>query len=868
VARPLSTSEPATLNAIGKLTELASRALAVAESKPKPDDASTIDSLRDLALRAKKLHFAAARPACLGFFGPSQAGKSFLVGALLSHELGSLEVIARDRKLDFLSKINPAKGVESTGVVTRFSTRPLDPPLQRGDFVCRLLSLETLLASMATGFLVECTSPHVEADVVETCLRDARLAQGPAAPAAFREAWETVWHDLGKKYQDRHPYLSELRRHATLSSGSWKADVRTTRGWLSVYSLLWGGPKHAPDIERLMDLLVEGLEVVGHAESVEAEAANVEASSQGASLIDAGCLNAVGGAKVPVRVYLAGKSTGAGIPDPQAGREVTVDAGILAALITEIHLAFAPAPGSLLEHADILDFPGGRALKGINGFGKAELSTGRLEHAIEVYKRGKLTHLFEQYAALREITGLCLCSPGPTKPEAIQLQSQVEQWLKIRHGAATPQVTGEVERPSLFVALTKFDMSLGALRSDNASDRWESRVQEACVDFWARNPSSWILNWGQRGRAFDNLFWIRNPYADQMRSLAPGHADFEKVKSGFFAARAVQRHMAHSQEKWAAVEGDDASGLPKSGVPLLAARMRDKLAENVKGREILAEAQAVHEELAALLKALAPSRSAEEEKERIALQAKLLVDAVSRAMGKEASGAPFGRLVDTLTVDEATVTAEVAKIHATVAPMSIKTSDKVKRMIVHLVRAWRDEATRRFRESALELPKSAVDVFIREICGSKKLLPPLGVAVYPYLSRPSVDAVLVASIVRAKICDAMIGLGAKSARRTPQGPVRLSSSSAPRAAGTPDGSDIDWSDVDLNADESAPASIAAPASSIVFAGNRFFTTWCEGLPRFYLENRGEAVAPGEADARGAELSAILRDVEGTHVRAA
>jgi len=864
-----STTPQAALAAIGKLTQLATRALGVAEARAKPDDASTIDSLRDLALRAKKLHFAAARPACLGFFGPSQAGKSFLVGALLSHELGSLDVMVRGRKLDFLSKINPAKGVESTGVVTRFSTRPLSQPLSRGDFLCRLLSLETLLASMATGFLVECTSPHVEGDLVETCLRDARLAQGPVAPAAFREAWETVWHDLGKKYQDRHPYLAELRRHATLASGSWKADVRTTTGWLQVFSLLWGGPQHAPDLERLMSLLASGLDLVGHAEAVEAQAQNVEASSQGSSLIDAGCLNAVGGAKLPVQVFLSGRSTGSGIADPTAGREVSIDAGILAALITEIHLELAPAPGSLLEHADILDFPGGRALKGINGFGKAELSTGRFEHAIEVYKRGKLTHLFEQYAALREITGLCLCSPGPTKPEAIQLQSQVEQWLKIRHGAASPQVPAEIERPSLFVALTKFDMSLGALRSDNASDRWESRVQEACIDFWARNPSSWVLNWGQRGRAFDNLFWIRNPYADQMRSLSPGHADYEAVKAGFFTARAVQRHMSQPLEKWAAVEGEDASGLPKSGVPLLAARMRDKLAENVKGREILDEAVAVHAELTALLKALAPSRSAEEEKDRIALQAKLLVDAVSRAMGKEASGAPFGRMVDTLTVDEATVTAEVAKIHAQVAPMSIKTSDKVKRMVIHLVRAWRDEASRRFRESALDLPKSAVDVFIREVCGSRKLLPPLGIAVYPYLSRPSIDAPLVASIVRAKICDAMIGLGARRPRRTPEGAIRLEGSSGgPLAAGAALGSDIDWSDVDLNADQDAPASVAAPASSIVFAGNRFFTSWCEGLPSFYLENRGETITAGETDARGAELSAILRDVEGTHVRAA
>jgi hypothetical protein len=411
-------------------------------------------------------------------------------------------------------------------------------------------------------------------------------------------------------------------------------------------------------------------------------------------------------------------------------------------------------------------------------------------------------------------------------------------------------------------------MSLGALRSDNAVDRWESRVQEACVDFWARNPSSWILNWGQRGRPFDNLFWIRNPYADQMRSLAPGSADYEQIKAGFAQARAVARHMAQPIEKWAAVEGEDEGGLPKSGVPLLAARMRDKLAENVKAREILAEAQAVHAELASLLKSLAPSTSAEEEKERIVAQAQLLVDAVGRAMAREASGAAFGRLVDALTVDEDTLEAEVAKVHAQVSPMSIKTSDKVKRMVVHLVKHWRDTATQRFRESTLELPRSAVDVFVREVCGSRKLLPPLGVAVYPYLSRPGVDAALVASIVRTKICDAMLGLGTTSPRRNPEGPIRLSSSSPAAPSGGPDGSDIDWSDVDLDADPGEGGDAAVAATEIVFAGNRFFRAWCQNLAGFYVENRGGKLEASEADARGAELVAILREVEGTHVRAA
>src|SRR5690606_20075016 len=136
-------------------------------------------ALADLSVRMRKLRRAWGRPQSLGFFGPSQAGKSFLVGALLSHELGTLKVRSRQGEVDFLGEINPAKGVESTGVVTRFSTAPAPAPLVRGDFYCRVLSLEVMLESMATGFLVECTAPPVDPDRVERVLREARMKAGP-----------------------------------------------------------------------------------------------------------------------------------------------------------------------------------------------------------------------------------------------------------------------------------------------------------------------------------------------------------------------------------------------------------------------------------------------------------------------------------------------------------------------------------------------------------------------------------------------------------------------------------------------------------------------------------------------------------------
>ena len=802
--------------------------------------------LRDLALRTRKLRRAWGRRQSVGLFGPSQAGKSFLVGALLSHELGSLKVMARDREVDFLKEINPAKGVESTGTVTRFTASASAQSLRKGDFYCELLPLEGVLEAMATGFLVECTSPPLDVDRVERTLREARLQAGPAAPAIYARAWDTVWLDLTRKYQDRHPYLNELRRHPALRTGI-GADIQSAAGWALVFSLLWGGPGYAKDIDALMRTLLQGAEQLGHVEAVEISLAHVRASSDAPSVIDASCLNALGTSRTMVMATTAE-------PSP---RDVALDPGVLAALIAEIRLPLKSVPGSLLDKADLLDFPGGRALKGINGFGPAELNTGKLENAIEVYKRGKLTFLFEQYSLDREITALLLCSPGPTKPEAIQLQSQVESWLQIRHGSATPKDPKEIETPGLFLALTKFDMSLGALRSDNAKDRWDSRVQEACVDFWARGHSSWILNWGSKGRPFTNAFWIRNPYADQMQALKPGDADYETVKQGYLASRAVATFIAAPEEKWLAVEGLEPSGLPRSGVPLLAQNLRQKMGEDIKAKELGQEARAIKNELLSVLKALTPSRDEAEERARKLEEAKQLVSAVEAEMRRRCTGAVFGEFVDLVVAPEQDVEAEVKKILDVVMPMSIKASDKVKKVLVHVLKWWSRLAAERLRSSELAIPQAQAESFVREVCTSKLLLPVLGNAIFPYFARTQIDVGLVATILRVKISDAMLGLLIADARKTPDPPVRLSY--AEDASDT--AAAVDWASVDF---EDEPTEQPGKGVSIVFAGNRYFSKWSAGLGDFYVRSGGSRGASIE-DARVKHLSEVLKRVESVDV---
>lgn len=71
----------------------------------------------------RMLRVAGTAPA-LGLFGPSQAGKSFLVSSLAASADGRLRTRMGETVLDFIDDINPrGNGKESTGLVTRFTRK-------------------------------------------------------------------------------------------------------------------------------------------------------------------------------------------------------------------------------------------------------------------------------------------------------------------------------------------------------------------------------------------------------------------------------------------------------------------------------------------------------------------------------------------------------------------------------------------------------------------------------------------------------------------------------------------------------------------------------------------------------------------------
>src|SRR5690606_31551086 len=140
---------------------------------------------------------------------------------------------------------------------------------------------------------------------------------------------------------------------------------------------------------------------------------------------------------------------------------------------------------------------------------------------------------------------------------------------------------------------------------------------------------------------------------------------------------------------------------------------RAKLAEDVKAKELHAELRAIHAELLEALRLLTPSRDEEEQRARLVANAQALVKAVRGQMVKTYSGAVFGALVETITIPEEELEREIRDYDRVRAPMSIKVSDKVKKLMVHVLKHWSARAVSRFRSSDLDLPAALVERYVR-----------------------------------------------------------------------------------------------------------------------------------------------------------
>ncbi|MDD2877303.1 MAG: virulence factor SrfC family protein [Acidiphilium sp.] len=540
----------------------------------KTDPTSLARDFRRSARRADRLAAAARRPVGVAVFGASQAGKSYLVSRLCAAQGHAMQVCFGATTLDFLRDINPPGGQEATGLVSRFTTAAPPTP-QTAPVALRLLSQTDLIRIFANTFFEDFdadltipTSGQIEERIGTATQRTGAVPCDGLAAADVEELAE---------YFERH-----FRGHALLaaleSSGFWcrvaELAPRLPAGdRVALFSLLWGDVARFTAIFRT---LIEALGRIGFA--AEAFCGLDALTPRETSIIDVRTLFELGdhdGTALAVQTA--------------AGQQAQLARPVLAALVAEVIIPVAERPFGFLDNADLLDFPGARTREAITDIDRFLAEPGRIGRA---FLRGKVAYLFQRYNADQEIAAMLLCV-GPGNQEVQTLPRMVTDWIGTTMGT-TAEARAQ-QRNSLFLVLTKFDSEFEDKQGEDVSagSRWTTRLQASLIDFFGKAhewPQSWVP-----GRAFDNLFWLRNPAIGfgAVFDYTPegGEIGIGERAAGFVAARRqaylandlVARHIADPAQAW------DAALTPNDGgIRRLAEALAPVCVRTLKSRQLAA----------------------------------------------------------------------------------------------------------------------------------------------------------------------------------------------------------------------------------------------------------------------------------------
>jgi hypothetical protein len=192
------------------------------------------------ALRARKLANAARRPMCVSVFGPSQQGKSYLIASLARKGANPTTIRFGEELRGFNRDINPDGGKESTGLVTRFSTRPV-LGLPGMPVVCRMLSETDIVKIMANAFMEDFdrdTVMPLDAMVIDATFSRLRAKAASAPTGRLSEDDVYDLYEYFERYFLNHP------AHLALKPSGWReiealAPRLALADRVELYALLW-----------------------------------------------------------------------------------------------------------------------------------------------------------------------------------------------------------------------------------------------------------------------------------------------------------------------------------------------------------------------------------------------------------------------------------------------------------------------------------------------------------------------------------------------------------------------------------------------------------------------------------------------------
>lgn len=562
-----------------------------------------VEKLRRTRNQCRRLAAAAERPLSVGVFGMSQAGKSYLISTLARAANGRLDTLMDGHRLSFIGHVNPpGGGKEATGLVTRFTLKAGSPPA--GFPVELSLFSEADLAkilgnSFFNDFNRERVAFEVDADGIGELLDGLARQRQPQVTGPF-DADDMV--DLLDYFEKRfEKSMAPLRAHYWPRAVELAPHLRLPER-ARLLAVLWGGIREFTDAYVTMS---QALAQLGHARTVyvPVEALVARSGSEWQwrpdSILNVDVLDRLGreGGE-PLRALPSGD--GGLLP------EVGMARSVLAALTAEMRFALSERPEvELLEHVDLLDFPGYRGrldLGGIDEVGK-QVRRDDADPVAQLLLRGKVAYLFERYTDDQEMNLLLMCTRCDTQIEVTTLAPVLSTWVHSTQGE-TPALRA-ARRPGLVWVATQLDRRLEAKPGQSRSQQEQEWTNMVHITLRERfQQCDWLDDWAG-GQPFDNVFLVRKPGhlqsvfktdGDGRESgyVSAGEEQRLATQRGIFAANeAVARHVRDPGAAFDAVLRINDGGMSR-----LADYLRSVAVLATKWERIGEQMRKIHDEIA------------------------------------------------------------------------------------------------------------------------------------------------------------------------------------------------------------------------------------------------------------------------------
>lgn len=515
---------------------------------------------------ANSLRRVAGTPMTVGFFGLSQAGKSYLISALAANVTGDLITNFGGETLEFLEHINPTGGgKEATGLVTRFSRMAQASPDAAYPVELNLFKEIEVAMILSNAWFNDFDQELVNYEIDEALIQEHLKA---FTQLSTHHSQSAVAPEDVVALMD---YVGEKRSVSKLKASYWPTALQLIthlelRQRAELFSILWG---QQPRITNVYLQLAEALELVGGASKVYAELSTLvqktdSGYAQKNSIMNVDTLNLLGTAgdiSARVRPVINGE-----LQDP-----VEIKTAQLTALVSEMTFRLIDAPQDpVVEKVDLLDFPGYRSrLK----MPTVKPLTEQSDIIAQLLLRGKVSYLFERYTNSQEMNGLIMCTNSNKQSEVVDVDKVLGDWIHKTQGASpTARAT---RKPGLMWAMTMMDMfvqSTSALAANHHPESCSNLMKITMLERFGK--AEWMQDWN--GSTFNNTFLVRKPRLDstfleldsernEVGITTQASTAISELRQSFINNKSIHSHVAEPESAWDAMMTLNDGGITRLG---------------------------------------------------------------------------------------------------------------------------------------------------------------------------------------------------------------------------------------------------------------------------------------------------------------